>query len=134
MATRLFAVVVLLASAAMGVRAQHAEASNDSGTATAPASRSAATTQHAQAQAASPTAVSKPLSSKTTARPTDMRAVVDRIQRRIDEELPATRAVPSVAKPARASAAAGPTPPPNTRVHLVWRVSLVWPDELTEQP
>lgn len=134
MAVRLFAIVVLLAAGVMAVRAQHSESVQSPARPAATAPHPAATTRHEPAQTASPTSASKPVSSKTTARPPDMKTVVARIQRRIDEELPATPASPAIAKPTRSSVAPALTPTPNRRVRLVWRVSLVWPDELTEQP
>ena len=60
----------------------------------------------------------------TTARPETIEEIVARVQRRLAME---------TARPAPATTAARPTPPaPGARVTLVWRPSIVWPDELLD--
>lgn len=65
--------------------------------------------------------------------PPDMSTIVERIQKRIDDE---------VGKPAAARAPKRPSPrtgsqtvaPVDRRIRLLWRVSLIWPAELAAEP
>jgi hypothetical protein len=84
---------------------------------------------------AEPTSPS-PEKPKAPTPPPDMKTVVERIQKRIEEEVTgpeaARRATPK--KPAASHrAAAAPTPKADGRVHLTWRASLVWPEDLTDR-
>jgi hypothetical protein len=67
------------------------------------------------------------------AKPPDMSTIVERIQKRIDDEVlkPASaRTAPKkpVTRPTEPRAAAAS--PADRRIRLRWRVSLIWPEEL----
>lgn len=165
MRIRLLAIALLLVGGALTVDAQHGGATHEAPAPAGPAEaaksaaapKPAAPAAHGAEKAPAPAphgAVEKPAASGThgttaaAPRPpvavkpgtkrTDMKAMVERIQQRIDEELgPAAPAKPAGKTTARS---ASPAPAPR-RVKLVWRVSLewpsepavVWPGELTEQ-
>lgn len=123
-------VIVAAALVAGGVAVAVAQ-SHDSMPAKPVQSSTASTT----AKPASPPAAVTPETPKPSMPPPDMKTVVERIQKRIEEE---------VTKPeeARRSAAKRPTlsrphatspsaPAESShRVRLTWRASLVWPDDL----
>jgi hypothetical protein len=85
------------------------------------------------AKPASQPATATSESPKPSMPPPDMKTVVERIQKRIEEEVTkpeaARRATAKKPVTSRHSAAA-PSVEPDRRVHLTWRASLVWPDDL----
>ena len=86
-------------------------------------------------QASTPAAQGPPKATPTTARrPPDVKSVVERIQRRINDEV--TRPAAGHAAAPVADAGTGrksaATLAPARRIHLVWRVDLVWPEALTQ--
>lgn len=74
----------------------------------------------------------------TPAQPSDVKAVVDRIQKRIASEVGAQASRAEVgaptgrSQPHAARGAVGPVRTHPTRIRLAWRLSLVWPAELTD--
>jgi hypothetical protein len=81
-----------------------------------------------------PTAAETP---KPSTPPPDMKTVVERIQKRIEEEVTKPEAARQTTAKKRAAphrAATSPPPEPDQRVHLTWRASLVWPAGLTDRP
>jgi hypothetical protein len=118
------------------LRAQHGQAAHP---ASQPSSRPESDTAKAPAAVA------------PASQPSDVKSIVDRIQKRIAEEVPsrsgqkpADRVNPSRRQGASTSAAGGgaartartarTTDPVSPRVQLEWRLSLVWPAELTQVP
>jgi hypothetical protein len=86
---------------------------------------------HEPAHQASPA----PTKSSTT-KPPDVSAIVERIQKRIDEEVvkpAAARAGSTPRKPAVRAAQQNVATPPDGRIRLQWRVSLIWPEELVAE-
>ncbi|MEO8481044.1 MAG: hypothetical protein ABI634_02470 [Acidobacteriota bacterium] len=84
--------------------------------------------EHKPAPAPAP-AAAKP----SPVKPPDMKTVVDRIQRRIDEEVvgPSTERASNARRQSAARAVPQPkSSAPDRRIRLLWRVSLIWPDEL----
>lgn len=69
------------------------------------------------------------------AKPPDMSAIVERIQKRIDDEVvkpAAARAATTPRKPPARPAEQKASVPPDRRIRLLWRVSLIWPQELVD--
>ena len=67
-------------------------------------------------------------------KPPNVKSVVERIQKRIDDEVtkPAAEHAPASAPKAAARPKATPALSPARRIRLVWRMDLVWPEELTQ--
>ncbi len=90
------------------------------------------------ALAVPPTTATTATTDSPTARPPDVKTVVDRIQRRIASELIPQAARPAGGAPAgRLQSRAGqdnvaPAGKNRGRIHLEWRLSLVWPTILTD--
>lgn len=88
---------------------------------------------HEPGHQASP-APAKPSTTKpSTAKPPDMSAIVERIQQRIDEEVvkpAAARTAGTSRKPVVRASPRRVATPPDHRIRLLWRVSLIWPEEL----
>lgn len=79
-----------------------------------------------------PPAAAKPASAKAP----DMSTVVERIQKRIDDEVgkpAAPRAAAAPKKPVRRADDRNTAAAPDRRIRLLWRVSLIWPAELVEE-
>jgi hypothetical protein len=91
------------------------------------------TTEHAPARA-TPTPRTSPTSSS---KPPDVKSVVERIQKRIDDEVTKPATARGAAPPQRKAASPGsattlaPTLPAR-RIRLSWRVTLAWPEALTQ--
>ena len=86
-------------------------------------------------QTPAPTAA--PAAPKTEAaapKPPNVKSVVERIQKRIDDEVtkPAAEHAPASAPKTAARPKATPALSPARRIRLVWRVDVVWPEELTQ--
>lgn len=86
-------------------------------------------------QATEPAHPASPPAAKPAApKPPDISTIVERIQQRIDEEVvkpAAARTAAATRKPAaRASDGSKPAAPADRRIRLLWRVALIWPDEL----
>jgi hypothetical protein len=123
--------VIVAATLVIGDVAVAVAQSHDS----TPAKPVQSTTASTAAKPASQAAAVTPETPKSSLPPPDMKTVVERIQKRIEEE---------VTKPeeARRGAAKKPTlsrphatlpsaPAESShRVHLTWRASLVWPEDL----
>jgi hypothetical protein len=127
---RLPALPMVLSAFVLGmgtnVRGQHAT------TPDTPATQTEASKSVEPGQAPKPAV--RPVVPPARPRTPDVKTVVDRIQKRIDQELgpaaaPRTPPKPLLSRTTAAPVAASPTP---RRIHLTWRASLVWPDELTE--
>ena len=132
------------------VTAQHARVDEAKPEAAKPAANKDAgeTKSDAKAEAAAdpdvatpkPTVKAKPAAPKPASKTgPDVKTVVERIQKRIDEELGPARAQkpPSVRTPAPRSVVGAqtiPVQPSPRRVRLTWRAELVWPDELAQLP
>lgn len=86
-----------------------------------------------------PPPAAAPETPKPSMPPPDMKTVVERIQKRIEEEVTKPEAArrTTAKKPATSRrGAASPSAPAESshRVHLTWRASLVWPEELADRP
>jgi hypothetical protein len=81
-----------------------------------------------------PPPAAAPEKPKPVTPPPDMKTVVERIQKRIEEEVTRPEAARRAAtkKPAASKNAApiAPTADAAHRVRLTWRASLVWPEDL----
>ncbi len=76
-----------------------------------------------------PAAPAKP----ATTKPADMSAIVERIQKRIDDEVVKPAAARAAAAPRKPRTAEQKAPAPlDRRIRLLWRVSLIWPQELVD--
>ena len=84
-------------------------------------------------QVTTPTAAAGPKTEPAAPKPANVKSVVERIQKRIDDEVtkPAAEHT-SASSPRAARPKAEPALPPARRIHLVWRMALVWPQELTQ--
>jgi hypothetical protein len=94
----------------------------------------AAEPQKTPASPTAPAAGSKP-------KPPDMKKVVERIQQRIEDEVVKPAAARSATTPKRSATSAHPSAVPEAsdaatarRIRLSWRVSLVWPADLSDRP
>jgi len=118
------------ASAAPEHKAPAAAKSADTPSGTAAPAPDTKTSAHVASEATAPAKSAAAGPSK----PPNMKAIVERIQHRIDEEVlkpAASRAANPPRKPvAHASTGAQPIVVPDRRIRLSWRVSLIWPAEL----
>jgi hypothetical protein len=154
-------IVVTTMAMPVGLRAQHGSAAHP---ASQPSSRPASNIAEAPAAPApappSQTGAVAPASAKpapSASRPPDVKSIVDRIQKRIAEEVP-SRSDPKPAAQVgnsgrQGASAAGGSPatstrsggtarrasgqtqigaPARSRVQLEWRLTLVWPAELIQ--
>ncbi|HWB29838.1 MAG TPA: hypothetical protein VG736_04985 [Vicinamibacterales bacterium] len=127
---------IVAASLVLGDVAVAGAQSHDPAPATTAHSSAAATSSDKPSPASAEPASTSPEKPKLPAPPPDMKTVVERIQKRIEEEVTRPEAArrATTKKPAASRrVAAAPPPKPDGRVHLTWRASLVWPEDLTDR-
>lgn len=78
-------------------------------------------------------AAAKPTRQPAAGGPTSAAAALARIAKRLDEELGPRKPNPQEPAAPTARRRPPPDPAPPRRLRLAWRLSLVWPDELTER-
>jgi len=76
-----------------------------------------------------------PAAAKPSTNPPDISAIVERIQKRIDNEVvkPAARPATRSTRPAAGTAQPRAATTRDGRIRLTWRVSLIWPQELVAE-
>jgi hypothetical protein len=125
---------IVAASLVLGDVAVAGAQSHDPAPATTAHSSAAATSSDKPSPASAEPASTSPEKPKLPAPPPDMKTVVERIQKRIEEEVTKPEAARHTASrkpaPPRRHTTAAPPAEPNRRVRLTWRASLVWPDDL----
>jgi hypothetical protein len=125
---------IIAASLVLGDVAVAGAQSHDPAPATPAQSPAAAAASDKPAPASAEPTSTSPEKPKSSTPPPDMKTVVERIQKRIEEEVTKPEAARHTTSrkpaPPRRHTAAAPPAEPNRRVRLTWRASLVWPEDL----